>query len=114
MEKKITIRREVIIPAKMSGTGTIRDIESEMGETVLRFVGGRGYAVLLPAFYNARPAYAKSAETAIAKARVLSRKGYEGVRVIDADGVEYEACASWFLGDRLEKTGREYESRQIA
>lgn len=111
-ENKINIRREVIIPEKMSNSGSIHDLESDKWDTVLRFVGGRLYAVLLPAFYNARPVFTKSREAAIARARLETRAGYESVRVIDALGCVFEVEAT-AQGYELFPIGKAYVSREI-
>lgn len=59
----------------------------------LRFVGVRKYAILPQSCYNALPVFAKSEFCNITKTIDESRSDEEGIRIIDACGVEYEACS---------------------
>lgn len=75
------------IAKKMSGTGTIHDIASDLFDRDIRFPDGAKYAVVLAAYYGGRGYTThRTADAAIAQARRVS--GYSH-RVIDADGTEY-------------------------
>ena len=50
----------VIIPQKMSGTGTIHDIASQHHDRVIEFEDGNEYAVVLADYYGHAPYMADS------------------------------------------------------
>ena len=93
------IRTKVTIPAKVSGRGSIYDLERDF-EIEIRFVGGLKYAVLVAGFYCCRPRLFKSREHAIKIAREQIESYHRGVRVIDYAGKVFELVKD-FNGDTL-------------
>ena len=77
------------IEKKMSGTGTIHDIASDLHDRVIKFRGQAKYAVVLASYYGGR-GYSTHAteESAVAAARKVKNYSYT---IIDADGAEYVA-----------------------
>lgn len=85
------------IPQKMSGTGSIHDIASDMFDRDIVFPAGCKYAVVLASYYGGKGYTThKTEEAAIAASR--RNRGYSH-RIIDAEGYEYEA----HYDDRLVK-----------
>jgi hypothetical protein len=74
-----------VIKQKMSGTGTIHDIASDLGE---RVISGRGkYAVVLAAYYGG-----KGYTTCVTESAAAKKSRYAGDyshAVIDGEGNEY-------------------------
>ena len=86
------------IPRKMSGTGTIHDIASDVVDRDIRFASGCKYAVVRAAYYGGKGYTThKSGEAAIAAARRLGGDSYQ---IIDANGNRY-AIQSGYLEDYL-------------
>lgn len=84
------------IPQKMSGTGSIHDIASDLFDRDIVFAPGCKYAVVNAAYYGGNGYTThKSDEETIAASRRNSEYSH---RIIDADGNEYDAD-----GDRLVK-----------
>jgi len=88
------------IAQKMSGTGTIHDLRSDMFERDIRFPAGHIYAVVLAAYYSGKGYTThKTEESAI---RQSSRVADYSHSIIDSDGNVYGVN-----GDRLESTGHD-------
>lgn len=93
------IRTKVTIPAKVSGRGSIYDLERNF-DIEIRFVGGLKYAVLVAGYYFCTPYLFNSRKRAIKFAREQIESGYDGVRVIDYTGKVFEVIKG-FGGDIL-------------
>ena len=84
------------IPQKMSGTGSIHDIASDMFDRDIVFAPGCKFAVVLASYYGGKGYTThKTEEAAIAASRRNSEYSH---RIIDTEGNEYDA-----YGDRLVK-----------
>ena len=85
------------IPKKMSGTGSIHDIASDLYD---REIAGRGqYAVVLASYYGGKGYTTHlTAEAAARQAEKISREGYS-YEIIDGGGNRY----SNYYGERLER-----------
>ncbi len=78
------------IPQKMSNSGSIHDIASDMFDRNITFTPGCKFAVVLSSYYGGKGYTThKTAESAIAASRRNSEYSH---RIIDADGNEYDAC----------------------
>jgi len=79
--------KELIIDQKMSGTGNIHDIASDMFDRVIKFREGTKYAVILASYYGG-DGYTthKTAEAAARKSKQL--EDYSHV-IMDLQGTEY-------------------------
>lgn len=99
MNNNNKIRTKATIPAKVSGRGSIYDLERDF-EIEIRFVGGLKYAVLVSGYYCCTPCLFKSRERAIKFAREQIESGYESVRVIAHTGKVFEVIKG-FGGDIL-------------
>jgi len=81
------------IPAKMSGTGSIHDIASDMYDRDIVFANGCIYAVVLAAYYGGKGYTTHKTEcAAIAAAK---RQEEYSMAIIDRDGVEYTIQHDW-------------------
>lgn len=87
----------LIIEKKMSGTGTIHDLESDQYDRVIKFPEGHKYAVVLADYYSGNYTTHKS-ETAAGKQSYKMREYSH--KIIDADGRTYTAIRD-FDGYRL-------------
>ena len=78
-----------IIPQKMSGTGSIHDIASDLFDREIVFAPGCKYAVVLAAYYGGK-GYSthKSEEAAVAAAR--KNREYS-LSIIDDRGNDYQS-----------------------
>ncbi len=81
--------RTLTIEKKMSGTGTIHDIASDLQDRVIKFRGQAKYAVVLASYYGGR-GYSTHAteESAVVAARKVRDYSYT---VVDHNGTEYVA-----------------------
>ena len=86
----MTKSQTVTISQKMSGTGSIFDIESDCQDIVINFGNTYKYAVCAPAYYNITPTRHKSEHSAIARANRLNGQGYTGIVIIDSNGSQYD------------------------
>lgn len=93
------IRTKVTIPAKVSGRGSIYDLEQNF-DIEIRFTRGLKYAVLVAGYYCCTPCRFNSRKRAIKFAREQIESGYKGVRVIDHTGKVFELVKD-FNGDTL-------------
>ena len=80
--------KTIIIPAKMSNTGSIYDIASQHYDIEIPMPDNFIYVVILPSYYNAGYTRHKSAGAAIRQYKKLSRDGYQGVTILNRDGKE--------------------------
>ena len=90
------------IERKMSGTGSIHDMASDLVDRELRFRASAKYAVVLAAYYGGQ-GYTTHAteESACAQAYKMSKAGYS-YTIIDPAGVEYVSNGgAHYAGDRL-------------
>lgn len=74
---------KITIKQKTSNTGSIYDLASEHGDIVLK-IPTKGYAVLVPSYYNIDPKIVRTLNGA-AKA-YWELKGYEGRTILDEHG----------------------------
>lgn len=75
------------IPQKMSGTGSIHDVASELFDRDIVFAPGCKYAVVLASYYGGKGYSTHKTETAtIAASRRNQEYSYE---IIDATGSKY-------------------------
>ena len=95
-EMKMT--KTYTIPQKMSGTGSIHDLASDLADRNIVFAPDCIYAVVLAAYYGGRGYTThRTDEAAIAASNKNKDHSH---RIIDADGNEYSVN-----GQRLVKTG---------
>lgn len=80
--------KTIIIQAKMSGTGSIHDIASDLCDRGITFDRGNHYAVVLAAYYGRGVAGAESYHRTLAAAVKSFPSEYAGV-IIDDDGNWY-------------------------
>lgn len=80
--------KQIVISQKMSGTGTIHDLESEHYERVVRFRGYTRYAIVFAAYYNRKSITTSCPEKA---AKLSAKYSDYSHAVIDSDGNEYTA-----------------------
>jgi hypothetical protein len=78
------------IRKKMSNTGTIRDVESDLYDRDIEFRKGTIYAVVLAAYYGGRDAYTthRTPEAAIRQSRSMAAYSH---KIIDHEGRVYGA-----------------------
>jgi hypothetical protein len=81
------------IPQKMSGTGSIHDIASDLWDRDINFRPGCKFAVVLAAYYGGK-GYSthRTARAACRRAFELKKQGYS-LQVIDRQGREYNPWA---------------------
>ena len=84
------MKKEIIIRQKMSGTGSIYDIESQHYDIVIKMGKKFNYAVVGPSYYNLGFTRHMAAHSAIAAKRRLDRVGYKGIVIIDKDQNQYD------------------------
>lgn len=77
-------KKTITIEKKMSGTGSIYDIASDL-EDIEISMDGFEYAIVTPSYYNARPTRHRSLDAAVAKYRRMSDLH---PTVLDANGVD--------------------------
>ncbi|MBF0108712.1 MAG: hypothetical protein HQL76_06015 [Magnetococcales bacterium] len=87
-----------VIEQKMSGTGSIHDIASDMFDREIVFASGCKYAVVEASYYGGK-GYTTH-RTAVA-AIAASRKNQNSHVIIDNDGVEYTINDSRLVPYRL-------------
>lgn len=80
--------RQIIIDQKMSGTGSIHDLASQ-NEDIVIDMERYSFAVVGPDYYNLKASRHQSESAAIKAAKKLSAEGYEGVKVLGVDGIQY-------------------------
>ena len=74
------------IQQKQSNTGSIYDIASDQYDRVIDFSNKYMFAVILPAYYNAKVTRHTTAENAIKMYKQLIKQGYQGVTLINKAG----------------------------
>lgn len=89
--------KTLIIPRKMSGTGTIHDVSSDLGDREIIFSPDCLFAVVDASYYGGKGYTTHKSETATINASRKNR-AYSHV-IIDTDGNNYAA----YYGDRLVK-----------
>ena len=83
------------IEQKMSGTGTIHDIASDLFDRGIRFSTGCKYAVVLAAYYGGKGYTThKTANAAARKSYALSMADYSH-KIIDDEGNTYTAVRDY-------------------
>jgi hypothetical protein len=88
--------KTLTIPQKMSGTGSIHDIASDLWERTICFPENHQYAVVLAAFYGGKGYTVHRTEEAVIQ-KIMELKDYTHY-ILDVDGHSYE-----FDGFRLVK-----------
>lgn len=86
-----------VIPQKMSNSGSIHDIESDLEDREIKFTPGCIYAVVRAAYYGGKGYTTHRTEEAAVRASQSSSYSH---KIIDRDGNEY-ACAYGYWSDRL-------------
>jgi hypothetical protein len=76
--------KKVVIPQKMSGTGTIHDIASQHEPRVIKFRKGQEYAIVLASYYGGK-GYVTTADAATAIKLDQKYKEYSRT-ILDSDG----------------------------
>ena len=100
--------KKVIIPQKMSGTGSIHDLASQHGSREIRFPKGSQYAVVLASYYGGRGYTTHATEEAAIRADVRQREYSH--QIIGVDGYIYDTSSDH---DELERVGGPpYEVRE--
>lgn len=90
--------KTITIKQKMSGTGSIHDIASNMFDRDINFKKGKKYAVVLAAYYGGKGYTThKTEQAAINQAAKVSDYSK---KIIDDEGRTYDVN-----GDHLQKTG---------
>ena len=79
--------KKVIIPQKMSGTGSIHDVASEHGDREIKFPKGAKYAVVLSSYYGGKGYTTHASESATIQAD-RRRREYSR-QIIGIDGWTY-------------------------
>jgi len=83
------------IEQKMSNSGSIHDIASDMYDREIKFRSGAEYAVVLASYYGGKGYTTHETEiAAINQARKLSGYSFE---IIDSDGTQYADMGDGFL-----------------
>lgn len=83
----MTTTKTYVIPQKMSGTGTIHDIESNLFERDIVFAPGCKYAVVLASYYGGKGYTThKTEKSTIAASRRCREYSHQ---IIDAQGNHY-------------------------
>lgn len=77
---------KIIIKQKMSGTGTIHDLESQHYDRVIKMGNTYKYAVVLPAYYGHPATRHRTLGAARGKQDTLVRQGYSNVTILDRVG----------------------------
>jgi hypothetical protein len=84
--------KKVIIPQKMSGTGSIHDLASDLGPREIKFPQGAKFAVVLATYYGGRGYSTHTTESATIQA---DRRNREFSRqIIGVDGWTYDVDMS--------------------
>jgi hypothetical protein len=95
--------KKVIIPQKVSGTGTIHDIASQHYDREIKFPKGHLFAVVLASYYGGKGYTTHASETAAIQA---DRRNREFSRqIVGADGYIYDIKNSYY--DELERVSSE-------
>jgi len=90
------------IPARMSGTGSIHDIASDMYDRDIIFAPGCIYAVVLAAYYGGKGYTTHRTEAAAIQA--AKRQADYSLTIIDRDGVEHVIQSEWAVDRLAERT----------
>jgi len=90
--------KTLIIPQKMSGTGSIHDLASDLFDREIKFPKGSKYAVVLAAYYGGKGYTTHRTEAAAIKAS-KANDDYSHA-IIDDAGNEYLIEPTW-RGDKL-------------
>lgn len=85
------------IKQKMSGTGSIHDIESDQYDREIRFPAGAIYAVVLASYYGGRGYSTHRTEEAAIRA--ADRQADYTLCIIDATGSGYIIGDGYYRGD---------------
>lgn len=97
--------KKIIIPKKMSNTGSIHDIASQNGDREIKFPKGHQFAVVLASYYGGKGYSTHSSESATIQAD--KRHSDYSRQVISVDGWTYYVEAGY--PDRL---ARDYDQRE--
>lgn len=94
------------IQQKQSNTGSIYDLASDQYDRVINFGDKYRFAVVLPAYYNAKVTRHITAELAIKMYKQLIKQGYQGVTIINDKGEEMIENEGWEWYESLSNTNR--------
>jgi len=78
---------KVVIKQKMSNTGTIHDLASDMYDRVIDFGNRFNYAVILPSYYGDR--FTRHEKFTGVMRQYKKWKDFGGVTVIDKNGIVF-------------------------
>lgn len=81
----------VTLPRKMSGTGSIYDLNDDRWDISIRMRAYMHYIVILPAYFNARHSRHKTSRGALRAYDKLRREGYATACILDRDGQQIDA-----------------------
>lgn len=79
---------QIIINQTMSGAGSIYDLASQ-NEDIIINMGRYAFTVVGPDYYNLTATRHLSETAAVRAAKKLSAEGYEGVKVLGVNGIQY-------------------------
>jgi hypothetical protein len=99
--------KKVIIPQKMSGTGTIHDIASQHYDREIKFPKGAKYAVVLASYYGGKGYTTHATEEATIQAD--KRQSEYSREIIGVDGWTYQVNKFNSYDGTLE---RDFDQRQ--
>ena len=81
---------QINIKQKMSGTGSIYDIESEHFDIVIKMGNRFNFAVVGPSYYNLGATKHIAAHSAISAKKRLDNAGYQGIVIMDKNQNQYD------------------------
>lgn len=103
--------KKVIIPQKMSGTGTIHDIASQHYDREIKFPKGAQFAVVLASYYGGKGYTTHASESATIQAD--KRQGEFSRQIIGVDGWLYEVDMSRSYDGELRRYLDQRESYEV-
>lgn len=83
--------KTIVLERKMSGTGTIRDLESDQHDITIVMGTRYLYAVGGPSYYNLGWTRHTTEGAALKRYAALKLQGYGGIVILDADGDKAES-----------------------
>lgn len=95
--------KTLIIPKKMSNSGNIYDLASNLYDREIKFKEGEKFAVILPSYYGGKGyTIHKSADSAIRQAKKLWKQGYN-YEIKDFAGFSYSIMDGYWYSYLVRK-----------